>query len=140
MNKLEQTGGLSFEGSSQNRQQRKETLDSAVSLLAKNFRGDTASYIGERDLLKRISESGGEISGRTSIVTEKILSDYVAGLKSEINDLAGKIERGRDINVQNAEEKIEKNKRLIEMIEKNCLDSLGDINNKILFPSKEGDK
>ncbi len=112
----------------------------AVSVLAENFGNESAvgRIIGDRNLLKRVSESSGEISGRTAIITEKVLGDYMRRLKSDIRELEQKIENGRDVNAKEAKEEIKAKKAQIKMIEGNCLNSLGNINNNILFSSQDG--
>ena len=67
---------------------RGDALNMAVSVLAENFGNESAvNRIGDKDLLKRVSGKSGEISGRTAIITEKVLGDYVRRLKSDIREL-----------------------------------------------------
>ena len=120
---------------------RGDALNMAVSVLAENFGNESAvNRIGDKDLLKRVSGESGEISGRTAIITEKVLGDYVRRLKSDIRELEQKIDERRDVNTEEAKAGIKTRRAEIRMIEGNCLNSLGNINNSILFPTRREEK
>lgn len=120
---------------------RREALGMITSVLAENFGNESAvNRIGDKDLLKRVSGKSGEISGRTAIITEKVLGDYVRRLKSDIRELEQKIDERRDVNTEEAKAGIKTKRAEIRMIEGNCLNSLGNINNSILFPTRREEK
>ncbi len=115
---------------------RQMRLDRAVSLMAGDFQSHGIHGIAEMELLKRIEspDSGGVISGRTALMAEKALAKYVHRLKQENYELERRIESRKDVNEKAAGEQIRENEKEIKMIEGNCLNSLGGINNTILSP------
>lgn len=119
---------------------RKLALDKAVALIAGDFQNDRIHGVGDREFIETVSspESGGVISGRTALIAEKIFANYVDRLKDENRELSERIESGKNVNEREAEEQIKRNNDEIAMIEGNCLDSLGEINDSILSFKQEG--
>jgi hypothetical protein len=114
--------------------ERHAKLESAVAALAKDFKKTGVYEIADRELVEKTMapESGGKISGRTALITEKVLTSYVSRLKKENRELEARIESRKDVNEQEALEQIRKNNDEIAMIEGNCLNSLAEINNFVL--------
>ncbi|MFA5841440.1 MAG: hypothetical protein WC835_00560 [Candidatus Paceibacterota bacterium] len=115
---------------------RKMELDRTISLLEEDFSTNQLRGPDERKLIERVlsPKAGGKISGRTALTAEKALAGYVSRLRQENRELAERIERRENVNEGEAEERIRKNDKEIAMIEGNCLTSLGEINDTILFP------
>lgn len=112
-------------------------LGRAVSALAKNFgRDPTAIEIADRELLEKISQAGGEVSGRMAVVAEKALLDSVSRLKSENFELKKRIESGQSVNIVEASERVGKNKEEIRIME-DCLKSLRNITNPVFSRSRK---
>ncbi|MEK7133020.1 MAG: hypothetical protein AAB830_03145 [Patescibacteria group bacterium] len=117
--------------------ERLEMLGRAVSALAKNFgRDPTAIEIADRELLEKISQAGGEVSGRMAVVAEKALLDSVSRLKSENFELKKRIESGQSVNIVEASERVGKNKEEIRIME-DCLKSLRNITNPVFSRSRK---
>jgi len=121
---------------------RKLALDKAVALIAGDFQNDRIHGVGDREFVEMVSspESGGRISGRTALIAEKVFANYVNRLKNENRELKERIESGKNVNEREAEEKIRRNSEEIAMIEGNCINSLGQINDTFLFFKNPNEK
>lgn len=120
-------------------QLRKMALDKAVALVAGDFERGGVYGVGDKEFIETISSpnSGGRISGRTALIAEKVFANYIDRLKEENRKLSERIESGKNVNEREAEDQIRRNNNEIVMIEGNCLNSLGEINDSMLFLKSE---
>lgn len=93
--------------------------------------GDTSLTSLEKDILTKIEGNKGEISGRTALIAEIVLTDYVKSLTHRNEEIKSILNSSENFNRVNLEEEIRLNSEKIRVIRGNCLNTLGEINNSL---------
>ncbi len=94
-------------------------------------KGEGARTSRDKDVLVSVENNKGEISGRTALVTEIALTDYVNSLMRRNEDIKRILSSNENFNRTNLEEELDKNNEKINVVSQNCLKTLGDINNNL---------
>ncbi len=109
-------------------------IASIVAEKGQDFKSGIPFGVSDRKILENVFGTKGEIGGGTAVVAEYALRDYVDKMRAEVVELTHAIEGRINVNADEAREKIEYNRMMIGMIEKNCLQTLGGITDKIISP------
>lgn len=111
---------------------RLRTLSSYLDTVEKYYgKGCVTLPAVDRDIIEKIEQNKGEISGRTALITEIVLMKNVERLKNRNTEILRTLNSAEDFNRANLEEELDKNNDEINMIESNCLKSLGGINKNL---------
>ena len=112
---------------------RHHKLEDMAQVLAKNYEDHSAHTSRDRDILDAVEKNKGVISGRTALVTEIVLTDYVKDLEERNENIERQLRLAEEnINRDNLGVEYQKNLDMIKMIKQNCLSTLGNINDSIL--------
>ena len=86
--------------------------------------------------LAKAMETTATISGRSALIFQYVVSDYINRLTREDSELRHRIDSRDNVNVEEAGRTIHNNENLIRVIRGNCLNSLSGVTEKILFPDE----
>lgn len=94
--------------------------------------GNAPTSSPDRNILNNVEGNKGEISGRTALIAEIVLTDYVKSLTRRNEEIRSILNSSENFNRVNLEEEITLNNEKIRVIKGNCLNTLGEINNNLV--------
>lgn len=116
----------------QNNLDRERILANDLSVIKNHFgKGDEHLPLYEKETIERIEKNKGEIGGRTALVAEFILRKHVRGLKERNNEIKRVFNSAENFNRNDLDAELDANNEEINMIESNCLQTLGEINTNL---------
>lgn len=111
---------------------RETRLKGYFDVVSKNYgKGDAPKPSHDKDVLASIENNKGEISGRTALITEIVLTDYVNSLMRRNEEIKRTLSSNDSFNRANLEEELYKNNEKINVVKQNCLRTLGEINDNL---------
>ena len=108
-------------------------LKHAIDVVTENFKSSTPLSPADRELVKNAEEVDATISGRSALIFEDVVTDYVKRLEKENRELRQALNDGSAPNTAEAGRTIENNERRLRTIRENCLGSLTRTTDQILF-------